>query len=210
MARRPTACGPLDDSAGAVLTLRRHSGNRRPALDRARELVLVPFVGRSAGVVGVIASTTSASTREAALLEAVVRASACAGTIRLGRSAMPLAREQAARRGGNTHRERSTMPEAEARTGCPVLGYVADGVFLVDAKEWFSSGTAAEAITAPTRGVRHGAASGSGWEALARDVTFASAPTASAVLRQPFGRDRSRAMAVGRRSASEGRSRSVI
>ena len=132
-----------------------------------RELVLVPFAGEvDRGVVGVARLYDERfDEAEVALLEAVVESMKHAlERIRLGEERdVLLARERAARR------------EAEERgQAARVLGYVADGVFLVDAKGavqlW---NPAAEAIT----GVPAEAVLGRpveevipGWEALAQAV----------------------------------------
>jgi PAS domain S-box-containing protein len=135
-----------------------------------RELVLVPFAGEvDRGVVGVARLYEEAFDEgEVALLEAVVENIKHAlERIRLGEERDALYRE------------------AEERgQAARVLGYVADGVFLVDAKGavqlW---NPAAEAITGvPAEAVlgRPVEETIPGWEALARAVTIASAPAACA------------------------------
>lgn len=143
-----------------------------------RQFVLAPFAGKvDRGVVGVARLYEERFDEgEVALLEAVVESiSHALERIRLGeeRDAL-LAREHAARR------------EAEERAQAAlVLGYVADGVFLVDANGivqlW---NPAAEAIT----GISAEAVLGlpveqalPGWDSLAAVVTSASSPAASPV-----------------------------
>jgi PAS domain S-box-containing protein len=156
-----------------------------------RELVLVPFFGQGGrGVVGVARLYDERfDEAEVALLEAVVESIKHAlERIRLGEERDVLfAREQAARREAEAIASENARlyKEAEERgQAARVLDYVADGVFLVDAKGvvqlW---NPAAEAITGvPAEAVlgRRVEETIPGWEALARDVTFASAPTASA------------------------------
>ncbi|HET6641880.1 MAG TPA: ATP-binding protein [Gaiellaceae bacterium] len=140
-----------------------------------RELVLAPFTGEvDRGVVGVARLYDERFDEgEVALLEAVAESlNHALERIRLGEERdVLLAREQAARR------------EAEERgQAARVLGYVADGVFLVDSKGavqlW---NPAAEAIT----GLPADAALGRpveevipGWQSLAEAVPIASAPGA--------------------------------
>jgi signal transduction histidine kinase len=140
-----------------------------------RELVLAPFAGEvDRGVVGVARLYDERFDEgEVALLEAVAESlNHALERIRLGEERdVLLAREQAARR------------EAEERgQAARVLGYVADGVFLVDAdgavQLW---NPAAEAIT----GLPAEAALGRpveevipGWQSLAQAVPIASAPGA--------------------------------
>jgi PAS domain S-box-containing protein len=147
----------------------------------ARELVLVPFAGEvERGVVGVGRLYDQPfDEAEVALLEAVVESVKHAlERIRLGHERDVLyAREQAARR----EAERLYREAEERGQAALALGYIADGVFLVD-----DNGTvqlwnrAAEAIT----GVRAEAAVGRaidetipGWDALAQGVTIASPPS---------------------------------
>ena len=144
----------------------------------ARQLVLAPFAGKAdRGVVGVARLYDEPFDEgEAALLEAVAESiSHALERIRLGAERDSLfAREQAARR------------EAEERgQAALVLGYVADGVFLVDANGTVQLwNPAAEAIT----GISAEAVLGlplekalPGWDSLADAVTIASAPAASPV-----------------------------
>jgi PAS domain S-box-containing protein len=156
-----------------------------------RELVLVPFFGKvGRGVVGVARLYDEPfDEAEVALLEAVVESIKHAlERIRLGKERDVLfAREQAARREAEAiavENARLYMEAEERGQAARVLGYVADGVFLVDAKGvvqlW---NPAAEAITGfPAEAVlgRRVEETIPGWEVLAQDVTFASAPTASA------------------------------
>jgi signal transduction histidine kinase len=141
-----------------------------------RQLVLAPFAGKiDRGVVGVARLYDERFDEgEVALLEAVVESiSHALERIRLGEERDALfAREHAARR------------EAEERgQAALVLGYVADGVFLVDANGTVQLwNPAAEAIT----GVPAEAVLGlpvekalPGWDSLAEVVTIASAPAAS-------------------------------
>ncbi|MGH3083881.1 MAG: sensor histidine kinase [Gaiellaceae bacterium] len=157
----------------------------------ARELVLVPFVGEvGRGVVGVARLYDERFDEgEVALLEAVVESIKHAlERIRLGEERDVLfAREQAARREAEAIAIENARlyREAEERgQAARVLGYVADGVFLVDAQGvvqlW---NPAAEAITGiPAEAVlgRPVEETIPGWETLARGVTIASAPAASA------------------------------
>jgi PAS domain S-box-containing protein len=141
-----------------------------------RRLVLAPFVGEvDRGVVGVARLYDEPfDDGEVALLEAVSESIKHAlERIRLGKERdVLLASERAARR------------EAEERgQAARVLGYVADGVFLVDAKGvvqlW---NPAAEAITGfPAEAVlgRPVEEVIPRWEALAQAVTIANAPAAS-------------------------------
>ena len=144
----------------------------------ARQLVLAPFAGKvDRGVVGVARLYDERFDEgEVALLEAVAESiSHALERIRLGEERDALfAREHAARR------------EAEERgQAALVLGYVADGVFLVDANGTVQLwNPAAEAIT----GISAEAVLGlpvekalPGWESLAEVLTIASAPAASTV-----------------------------
>jgi PAS domain S-box-containing protein len=156
-----------------------------------RELVLVPFFGDvGRGVVGVARLYDERFDEgEVALLEAVVESIKHAlERIRLGEERDVLfAREQAARREAEAIAIENARlyREAEERgQAARVLGYVADGVFLVDAKGvvqlW---NPAAEAITGvPAEAVlgRPVEETIPGWEVIARGVTISSAPTASA------------------------------
>jgi signal transduction histidine kinase len=142
-----------------------------------RELVLAPFAGEvDRGVVGVARLYDERFDEgEVALLEAVAESfNHALERIRLGEERdVLLASEQAARR------------EAEERgQAARVLGYVADGVFLIDAEgEVQLWNPAAEAIT----GLSAEAVLGRtveevipGWGALAQRVPIASAPGACA------------------------------
>ena len=133
-----------------------------------QELVLVPFAGEvDRGVVGVARLYDEPFDQaEVALLEAVV------GSMRHALERIRLGEE----------RDRLYREAEERGQAARVLGYVADGVFLVDAKGavqlW---NPAAEAIT----GVPAEAVLGRpveevipGWEALTKAVTIASAPAA--------------------------------
>jgi PAS domain S-box-containing protein len=162
-----------------------------------RELVLVPFRGEvDHGVVGVARLYDERFDEgEVALLEAVAQSLKQAlERIRLGEERDALfAREQAARQEAEATADRLVRMhritarlyrEAEERgQAARVLGYVADGVFLVDAKGvvqlW---NPAAEAIT----GVLAEAVLGRpieeaipGWETLTQSVVIKSAPAAS-------------------------------
>jgi two-component system, OmpR family, phosphate regulon sensor histidine kinase PhoR len=155
-----------------------------------RELVLVPFFGEGGrGVVGVARLYDEQfDEAEVALLEAVVESIKHAlERIRLGEERDVLfAREQAARREAEAIAIENARlyQEAEERgQAARVLGYVADGVFLVDAKGvvqlW---NPAAEAITGvPAEAVLGRPVEGTipGWNELARAVTVASAPAES-------------------------------
>jgi two-component system phosphate regulon sensor histidine kinase PhoR len=155
-----------------------------------RELVLVPFVGEvGRGVVGVARLYDERfDEAEVALLEAVVESIKHAlERIRLGDERDVLfAREQAARREAEAIAIENARlyQEAEERgQAARVLGYVADGVFLVDAKGMVQLwNPAAEAIT----GVPAAAVLGRpveetipGGNELAQAVTVASAPAES-------------------------------
>jgi PAS domain S-box-containing protein len=154
-----------------------------------RELILAPFAGEvDRGVVGVARLYEERFDEgEVALLEAVAESfNHALERIRLGeeRDAL-LAREQAARRDAEaTAIENARLyREAEERgQAARVLGYVADGVFLVDAKGavqlW---NPAAEAITGLPAETVLGCPVEEvipGWEALATRVPIASAPGA--------------------------------
>jgi PAS domain S-box-containing protein len=162
-----------------------------------RELVLVPFDGEvDRGVVGVARLYDERFDEgEVALLEAVAQSMKHAlERIRLGEERDALfAREQAARQEAEATADRLVRMhritarlyrEAEERgQAARVLGYVADGVFLVDANGvvqlW---NPAAEAIT----GIAAEAVLGRpieeaipGWAALAQPVVIKSPPAAS-------------------------------
>ena len=172
-----------DESCVLVLGLRRHLHHDDPLSIGVRQLVLAPFAGKvDRGVVGVARLYDERFDEgEVALLEAVVESiSHALERIRLGEERDALfAREHAARR------------EAEERgQAALVLGYVADGVFLVDANGavqlW---NPAAEAIT----GISAEAVLGRpvenalpGWDSLAEVVTIASARLRPLFLRQRF------------------------
>jgi two-component system, OmpR family, phosphate regulon sensor histidine kinase PhoR len=155
-----------------------------------RELVLVPFFGEvGRGVVGVARLYDEQfDEAEVALLEAVVESIKHAlERIRLGEERDVLfAREQAARCEAEAIAIENARlyQEAEERgQAARVLGYVADGVFLVDAKGvvqlW---NPAAEAITGvPAEAVlgRPVEETIPGWNELAQVVTVASAPAES-------------------------------
>jgi two-component system phosphate regulon sensor histidine kinase PhoR len=155
-----------------------------------RELVLVPFFGEGGrGVVGVARLYDEQfDEAEVALLEAVVESIKHAlERIRMGEERDVLfAREQAARREAEAIAIENARlyQEAEERgQAARVLGYVADGVFLVDAKGvvqlW---NPAAEAITGvPAEAVlgRPVEETIPGWNELAQAVTVASAPVES-------------------------------
>jgi signal transduction histidine kinase len=155
-----------------------HLHHDHPLAIGVRQLVLAPFAGKvDRGVVGVARLYDERFDEgEVALLEAVVESIRHAlERIRLGEERDALfAREHAARR------------EAEERgRAALVLGYVADGVFLVDANGTVQLwNPAAEAIT----GLSAEAVLGRpvenalpGWDSLAEVVTIASAPAASPV-----------------------------
>ena len=169
-----------------------------------RQLILAPFGGKvDRGVVGVARLCDERFDEgEVALLEAVVESIRHAlERIRLGEERDALfARERAARR------------EAEERgQAALVLGYVADGVFLVDANGavqlW---NPAAEAIT----GISAEAVLGRpveeaipGWDSLAEAITTASAPatcTGPAATLQVQIRDRELWLSVAGVSFADG------
>ena len=169
-----------------------------------RRLVLAPFGGKvDRGVVGVARLRDERFDEgEVALLEAVVESIGHAlERIRLGEERDALfARERAARR----------VAEERGQAAL-VLGYVADGVFLVDANGavqlW---NPAAEAIT----GISAEAVLGlpveealPGWDSLAEAVTIAGAPatsTAPAATLQVQIRDRELWLAVAGVSFADG------
>jgi signal transduction histidine kinase len=174
----PDQCADLLDDARCVHVLKL----AEPLVDEGdllgigvRQLVLAPFAGEvDRGVVGVGRLYDEPfDDGEVALLEAVSESVKHAlERIRLGKEREDLlVRERAARR------------EAEERgQAARVLGYVADGVFLVDGKGVLQLwNPAAEAIT----GIPAAAVLGRpieevipGWEALAPAITIASAPVA--------------------------------
>jgi PAS domain S-box-containing protein len=144
----------------------------------ACQFVLAPFAGKvDRGVVGVARLYDERFDEgEVALLEAVVESiSHALERIRLGEERDALfAREHAARR------------EAEERgQAALVLGYVADGVFLVDANGavqlWNPAAEAITGISADAVLGRPVESALPGWDSLAEVVTIASAPAASPV-----------------------------
>ena len=155
-----------------------HVHHDDPLAIGGRQLVLAPFAGKvDRGVVGIARLYDERFDEgEVALLEAVVESiSHALERIRLGveRDAL-LAREHAARR------------EAEERgQAALVLGYVADGVFLVDANGTVQLwNAAAEAITGMSAEAVLGLPAEKvlpGLDSFAEGVTIASAPAASTV-----------------------------
>ena len=175
----PDQCAALLDDERSVhgLTLTEPQVHEGDLLGMGiRQLVLAPFAGEvDRGVVGVARLYDEPfDDGEVALLEAVSESIKHAlERIRLGKERdVLLASERAARR------------EAEERgQAARVLGYVADGVFLVDGQGVLQLwNPAAEAIT----GIPSEAALGRPveeviprWEALAQAVTIANAPAES-------------------------------
>ena len=155
-----------------------------------RELVLVPFLGEVVrGVVGVARLYDERfDEAEVALLEAVVESIKHAlERIRLGEERDVLfAREQAARREAEAIAIENARlyQEAEERgQAARVLGYVADGVFLVDASGvvqlWNPAAEAITGVPAETVLGRSVDETIPGWNELARAVAVASAPAES-------------------------------